>query len=49
MSNSRHAPSEEERDEKVGLDLPLTFEETAQVLVAVKPDDLPAEERKAEA
>ncbi len=41
---SRRAPSEKERDERVALDLPLTFEEAARVFVAVKPNDLPADD-----
>lgn len=40
-------PTEGERDERVTLDVPLTFEEAARVLVAVNPDDLPDDEREA--
>ncbi len=47
---ARHRqPTEAEREEKIALDVDLTFEEAARVLVAVDLRDLPpADEREAE-
>lgn len=45
---STHHPTEAERDERIRLDLPLSFEEAARVLVAVKPGDLPDDESEAD-
>ncbi len=48
MSKNRRAPSQKERDEKVRLDLPLTFEEAARVLVAVNPTLLSEPEKESD-
>ena len=45
---SRHNPTEAERDERFALDLPLTSEEAARVLLAVRPEDLPEHESEAD-
>lgn len=44
----RRQPTDAERDEKVTLDVPLTFEEAARVLVALTPADLPPADEEAE-